>query len=207
MYIPPQFKLEDEAQIRAYINQYPFATLITANNNYPIATHLPFILEQEGDKWYLLSHIAKANPRWQALEQQSPLVIFQEPHACISPRFYQKEQNVPTWSYIAVHVYGQAELLLEEVKVVAILTKTIAVFEKDFQKQWSTFNDGYKKQLLNGMVAFRIEIQTIQGKEKLSQNKTENERTNITTGLLNSDDSAAKELGVIMDKKYNQQNK
>ncbi|BDS13406.1 FMN-binding negative transcriptional regulator [Aureispira anguillae] len=201
MYIPSKFKLEDEAQIRAYIRQYPFATLITSSNNHPIATHLPFILEQEGDQWYLLGHMAKANPQWQLLEETQPLVIFQEPHAYISPSFYEKEENVPTWNYIAVHVYGQAELLPTNNQAIAVLEKTIEVFEKDFQVQWKKLDDAYKKRLLKGMVAFRIEIKTLEGKEKLSQNKTEQERQTISDGLLQSNDSSAQQLGEIMKNK------
>lgn len=201
MYIPPKFKLKNEAQIRAYIRQYPFATLITAANNYPIATHLPFILEQEGGQWYLLSHMAKANPQWKLLEESQPLVVFQEPHAYISPTYYEKEENVPTWNYIAVHVYGTVEMLLEKEQAVEVLEKTIAVFEKNFQQQWKNLEDGYKKRLLNGMVAFRIKIQNFEAKEKLSQNKTVQERQTISKGLLDTSDSSAQQLGEIMKNK------
>lgn len=201
MYIPPKFKLKDETQIRAYIRQYPFATLITAADNYPIATHLPFILEQEGEQWYLLGHMAKANPQWKRLEELQPLVVFQEPHAYISPTYYNKEQNVPTWNYIAVHVYGNVELLLEPEQAIDILEKTIAVFEKSFQGQWERLDEEYKKRLLNGMVAFRIKIQHFEAKEKLSQNKTEQERQTISDGLLDASDSSAQQLGDIMKNK------
>ncbi|WP_052597685.1 FMN-binding negative transcriptional regulator [Aureispira sp. CCB-QB1] len=201
MYIPPKFKLTDESQIRAYICQYPFATLITAVDNYPIATHLPFILEQEGSEWYLLSHMAKANPQWRQLKNTSTLVVFQEPHAYISPTYYEKEENVPTWNYIAVHVYGTVEMLLEPEQAIEVLEKSITTFEKGFQKQWEHLDNGYKKRLLNGMVAFRIKIETLEGKEKLSQNKTEKERQAIAEGLLTISDSSARQLGEIMKNK------
>lgn len=201
MYIPPKFKLKDEAQIRAYIRQYPFATLITAAENYPIATHLPFIIEQEGEQWYLLSHLAKANPQWKGLATQQPLVVFQEPHAYISPTYYEKEENVPTWNYIAVHVYGKVEMLLETKQAVEVLEKTIAVFEKSFQGQWENLDEGYKKRLLNGMVAFRIKINKLEAKEKLSQNKTAQEQQTISDALLDTSDSSAQQLGEIMKNK------
>jgi transcriptional regulator len=201
MYIPPKFKLKDETQIRAYIRQYPFATLITAADNYPIATHLPFILEQKEAQWYLLGHMAKANPQWKLLEGLQPLVVFQQPHAYISPTYYNKEENVPTWNYIAVHVYGTVELLLEPDQAIDVLEKTIAVFEKNFQGQWENLDEDYKKRLLNGMVAFRIKIQSLEAKEKLSQNKTVQERQTISDGLLDASDSSAQELGEIMKNK------
>jgi len=201
MYIPPKFKLKDETQIRAYIRQYPFATLITAVNNHPIATHLPFILEQKEEQWYLLSHMAKANPQWKLLEKNQPLVIFQEPHAYISPTYYEKEENVPTWNYVAIHVYGIVEMLLEPEQAVDVLEKTIDVFEKNFQGQWKNLDTGYKKRLLNGMVAFRIKIQNFEAKEKLSQNKTIEEQQTISDGLLDASDSSAQQLGEIMKNK------
>jgi transcriptional regulator len=201
MYIPPKFKLKDEAQIRAYIRQYPFATLITAADNYPIATHLPFLLEQEDGQWYLLSHMARANPQWKLLERHQPLVVFQEPHAYISPTYYDKEENVPTWNYVAVHVYGNVEMLLQPKQAVEILEKTIAVFEKDFQKQWENLDEGYKTRLLKGMVAFRIKIHHFEAKEKLSQNKTVQERQKISEGLSETSDSSAQQLGEIMKNK------
>jgi transcriptional regulator len=201
MYIPPKFKLKDETQIRAYIRQYPFATLITAADNYPIATHLPFILEQEEGQWYLLSHMAKANPQWKLLEGHQPLLIFQEPHAYISPTHYEKEENVPTWNYIAVHIYGTVELLLESKQAIGVLEKTIAVFEKGFRGQWENLDEGYKNRLLNGIVAFRIKIQKFEAKEKLSQNKTAEERQKISAGLLDTLDSSAQQLGEIMKNK------
>lgn len=201
MYIPPKFKLKDEPQIRDYIRQYPFATLITAANNHPIATHLPFIIEQEGDQWYLLSHMAKANPQWKLLETHSPLIIFQEPHAYISPTYYDKEENVPTWNYIAVHVYGTVELLTESDEAIEVLEKTISVFEEGFQEQWENLAADYKKRLLNGLVAFRIKIQNLEAKEKLSQNKTTKEQHQISEGLLGSLDNSAQQLGEIMKNK------
>lgn len=201
MYIPLPFQLKNFHEIKAYIHQYPFATLITTANNQPLATHLPFILEQEADQWYLLGHMAKANPQWQLLLQQTPLVIFQGPHAYISPRFYEKEENVPTWNYVAVHVYGQVELLLEEAQAIAVLEKTITTFEKEYQTQWQNLDIKYKQRLLGGMVAFKIKIQQVEAKEKLSQNKSIHEQQTISSGLLESNDSSAQQLGNIMKNK------
>ncbi|CAA6823177.1 MAG: Transcriptional regulator [uncultured Aureispira sp.] len=201
MYIPLPFKLKDETQIRAYIRQYPFATLITAVDNYPIATHLPFILEEDEGQWYLLSHMAKANPQWKSLEEQQVLVVFQAPHAYISPSHYEKEENVPTWNYIAVHVYATVELLLENKQAIDLLEKTIAVFEKGFQGQWENLDEGYKNRLLQGIVAFRLKIQGVEAKEKLSQNKTVQERQTISDGLLATSDRSAQQLAEIMKNK------
>lgn len=201
MYIPPKYQLKDEPTIVNYIRQYPFATLITMGQDAPIATHLPFIIEEDEGQWYLLGHMAKANPQWQALPEQQALIIFQEPHAYISPSYYDKEENVPTWNYVAVHVYGQTTLLLEEEQAIEVLEKSMHVFEKSFLSQWNNLRIEYKQRLLKGMVAFKLKIERWQGKEKLSQNKTLTEQQTIAEGLSHSNDNSARELGQIMKDK------
>lgn len=200
MYIPPQYQLKDLPKAIEFIQQFPFGLLITSTDNTPIATHLPFIIEQQESKWYLIGHMAKANPQWALLETCRPLIVFQEPHAYISPTYYEKEENVPTWNYISVHLYGKATVFADDDnKALEVLEKTIAVFEKNYQNQWQNLRQEYKQRLLKGMVAFQIEIDEWQAKEKLSQNKTQNEQKTIAEGLMNSNDSAAKQLGEIMN--------
>src|SRR6218665_543935 len=108
MYIPPYYREEDKNKLTGFMLAHNFANLISSNNNVPVATHLPFVIEQRGEKLFLVSHMAKANPQWQNFADNELLIIFQGPHAYISPQHYEKQQNVPTWNYIAVHAYGKA---------------------------------------------------------------------------------------------------
>jgi len=115
MYIPKHFAFDDVPQAVAFMQKYSFATLITAIGNHPEATHIPFITEQRGNDIVLTSHFAKANPQAISIDQTEALVIFTEPHAYISPSHYEKLQNVPTWNYIAIHAYGKAIIINDEV--------------------------------------------------------------------------------------------
>src|SRR5476649_177662 len=116
MYIPSFNKFEDPRQVVGFMQRYSFATIVTVKDGTPIATHLPFIIKRQDDKIILSSHFAKANPQSSGINNSSALVIFTEPHAYISPKNYEKEANVPTWNYLAVHTYGTCTLLDGEEK-------------------------------------------------------------------------------------------
>lgn len=200
MYIPRSYRLEDKDKILQFIQQYPFAALITSHDNQPMATHLPFIIEKDATELTLLSHIAKGNPQWKLLEGNQVLIIFQKPNAYISPSLYEKKQNVPTWNYIAVHVYGTITLLPERADAINVLEKTMDIFEHDFLQQWEDLDVNYINKLLKGMVAFSIKIDRWEAQEKLSQDMTYKEQQTIADNLSQSDDNSARELGQIMKK-------
>ena len=107
MYIPKINLAPDEAEVIQFMQRFSFATIITAKNNYPIATHLPFLVQKKEDKIILQSHFALANSQWKEIEKDEILVIFSEPHAYISASNYDTKENVPTWNYISVHAYGK----------------------------------------------------------------------------------------------------
>jgi transcriptional regulator len=166
----------------------------------PVATHLPFLVRQEDDKLILRSHFAKANPQGKQVFDKTSLVIFTEPHAYISPSNYETETVVPTWNYIAVHAYGKA-ILLESVEEKADLLKhTIETFEAGYYQQWQRLPDDYKSRMMNGIVAFEIEVNDLQAKKKLSQNRSEIEKENIIHSLEQSADSNEQEIAAYMKK-------
>ena len=186
MYIPKFFLEDDEEKILAFMREYNFAALVTAENDFPAATHLPFIIEKRAEKIILSAHMAKANAHWKQLGRQI-LVIFQEPHAYISPLLYGETPNVPTWNYVAVHAYGHAKIF-DETENLALLEKQIAVFdEKYFQTDWQEISVDYKKNLAKGVVAFEIEVADLQAKKKLNQNKTGQTAENVIAAFEKSD--------------------
>lgn len=189
MYIPNQNTMTDKAEIIAFMQRFSFATIITSNNSQPVATHLPFLVSVRGDDVILTSHFAKANDQWKDIEQQNNLVIFTEPHAYISPANYEKELNVPTWNYIAVHAYGKANIISAPEEVMQVLENTIRFYEAAYKLQWDRLPENYKSGLAKGIVAFEITVQDLQAKKKLSQNKTLNEQHNIVHTLSQSNDS------------------
>lgn len=194
MYIPANFQLPDQAEAVAFMQRYSFATLVSTDQQRPVASHLPFSVTVADAGVRLTSHVARANPQWKSWAGQQVLVIFTEPHAYISPTLYEKRESVPTWDYIAVHAYGRVRQLEGEADMVRALEQLIATYEPTYQAQWESLPDSFKAGMIRGIVAFEVEVTSLQGQQKLSQNKTEAERVAIATHLASSSDSAAREL-------------
>lgn len=199
MYVPSHFSFGEHADIVAFMRRYNFATVVSQVENRPFATHLPFVVETEDNgKIRLLAHFAKANPQWKNLEGQTALVIFQEPHAYVSPSLYSKELNVPTWNYVAVHAYGQAKLINDEAAAFDLLEKQMQTFEKEYLGQWSQLPQDYKDAMIKGIAAFEMEVEKLESKWKLSQNKPEKDRANVTAHLLDREEGSAQQIGEMM---------
>lgn len=198
MYTPKQFQITDKQEAVGFMQRYSFATLVTVNNNLPSATHLPFVVSQRDEEIVLISHFAKANPQAAEIVNSKPLVIFAEPHAYISPKHYEKELSVPTWNYIAVHAYGNARLIEDDDAKMQLLEHTIKFYEADYLKQWEALPADFKLNMLKGIVGFEIVVDELQGKKKLSQNKSERERENIIGDLSNSPLSTDKDIAEYM---------
>jgi transcriptional regulator len=189
MYIPKTNLTTDKTEIVAFMKQFSFATIITAKDNFPIATHLPFVVTSKDENIVLTSHFAKANEHWQDIENNKVLVIFSEPHAYISPKNYDKELNVPTWNYISIHAYGQGKLITETEKTFEVLESTIDYYETSYKQQWDSFPEEYKLKMSKGIMAFEILVTDLQAKKKLSQNRTEIEQRKIIDTLSKSKDT------------------
>jgi transcriptional regulator len=185
-------------QAISFMQRYSFATIVTVKDGVPTATHLPFIVTQKDNQIILRSHFAKGNPQAADIIDNRALVIFIEPHAYISPKHYEKTESVPTWNYLAVHAYGKCVLLNGEENKAALLKETIQYYEADYLKQWNNLPDDFKQKMMKGIVAFEIELDDLQAKSKLSQNKTEKERENIISELGHSGNLNEKDLAEYM---------
>lgn len=195
--------MSDKNEILSFIRQYSFATIITNHYDKPMATHLPFMVTKSDDKIILHSHFAKTNEHWQFIEGNTSLIIFNEPHAYISPSNYQKKLNVPTWNYIAVHAYGKARIIHESISIRQILEHTILTYESEYLHQWNELPEEYKIGMEKGIVAFEVIVNEIQAKKKLSQNKTIKEKENIIHQLSKSEDSNERAIAEYMSKENN----
>lgn len=200
MYIPKINLATNQNEIVSFMKQFSFATLITAKEGLPIATHLPFLVSTRDEKVILTSHFAKANNQWQDIVENKILVIFSEPHAYISTQNYDKPLNVPTWNYISIHAYGKGKIISETEAVFKVLENTINNYEADYQRQWDSFAMEYKLKMANGIVAFEIEVYDLQAKKKLSQNRTETEKEKIIETLSKSKDSSEQAIADFMRK-------
>jgi transcriptional regulator len=204
MYTPSFNSFTDKEEIIAFIQRYSFATIITDVDGIPEATHLPFLIKEENDKLFLLSHFAKANPQSTQILDKTSLVIFTEPHAYITPRLYEKEESVPTWNYIAVHAYGKATIIENEDQKAVLLQHTIEQYDTGYLEQYQKLPADFKSKMMKGIVAFEIEVTDLQAKKKLSQNRSETDRENIINSLSQSADTNEKEIAAYMKKMKHQ---
>jgi transcriptional regulator len=200
MYIPAFNSFTDRQEIIAFMQRYSFATIVTMMDDLPVATHLPFLVKEENDKLILHSHFAKANPQANQVFGKTSLVIFTEPHAYITPRLYEKEESVPTWNYIAVHAYGKARILENEDQKAELLKHTIEQYDTGYLEQYQKLPADFKSKMMNGIVAFEIEVTDLQAKKKLSQNRSEIEQQNVIHSLENSPDTNEREIAEYMKK-------
>lgn len=199
MYIPKFFKVTDAQDIWDFVQANAFGTMVTTRKGKPIATHLPLQLRKEEDSYYLTGHLAYGNPQWRTFEtSEEILVMFQGPHAYISSSWYQDE-NVPTWNYQAVHMYGTCTLLSEE-ELKQDLSLLLQKYEKHRENPvlWEKLSPSLIEKELKGIVGFKIEVQDIQAANKLSQNRNAEDYQNIIAKLYEENDSDSKQLADVM---------
>jgi len=144
--------------------------------------------------------MARANPQWHALDSaQEVLIIFQGPHAYISPSWYEVELSVPTWNYAAVHAYGLPRLVEEQAALYDLLKTLIQTHEAHFEKPWPFQLPGeYLQKMMQGIVGFEIHITRLEGKFKLSQNRTASEREKVIAALQNCPDTLSAGVAELM---------
>ena len=174
LYVPRHFRIEDRAQLLAFVEKYAFGTLVSSGPGGLHVSHIPFVVDRGADgSARLLGHVARGNDQWEALEgAQHPVAIFQGPHAYISPTWYATNPSVPTWNYAVVHAHGKARLM-DEAGLRDLLMRLSATYEAPNAKPWrmSELPADYVSTMLKAIVGFEIEIERLDGKFKLSQNR------------------------------------
>ncbi|WP_430487354.1 FMN-binding negative transcriptional regulator [Priestia flexa] len=185
MYIPKYYMIQDEEVIYEIINQHGFGTLFSYHNGEPFATHLPFDLHREEKTLY--GHVARANEQWKGAVDQQVLAVFQGPHCYISPSWYETNQTVPTWNYVAVHVSGKLEIIKDQHTIVEVLNKSVAKYEKpESTYELKDVHANLLEGLSKGLVAFKIHITKIEAQAKLSQNHSVERRKRVIHHLEES---------------------
>ncbi|HFJ9403149.1 TPA: FMN-binding negative transcriptional regulator [Bacillus paranthracis] len=182
MYIPKYFAIQDEEMKYEIMEQNSFATLFSQHNGEPYASHLPLLLNRE--TLTLHGHFAWPNEQWKDIGTQQVLAIFQGPHSYISPSWYETNNAVPTWNYVAVHVYGELEIVEDEQELIDSLQELVHKYE-DPESTYS-LNDvdpNYMGGLSKGIVGFKVKINKIEGKAKLSQNHSVERRKLVVEEL------------------------
>lgn len=200
MYIPKSFEVTDTLKLIDFINKNSFGILFSETDGLPFATHLPFLVKERDDHVYLFGHMAKANPHWKQIRDQV-LVVFPGPHAYISPAWYEEINTVPTWNYLAVHVYGKFIVIDDNDEMMQVMSDTVDFYESSMPNPWTMDkNDGeFNNGLLKAIVAFKIKINKIEGKWKLNQNHSVERQRNLIKHLNLSDDHNSKEIANLME--------
>lgn len=195
MYIPDIFKNENQEEIKDFLQKNSFGILVNQTNGKLWATHIPLELDtNKNGKQVLYGHISKENPQWESFaDNDKILAIFSGSHSYISSSWYDHE-SVPTWNYIAVHIYGTIKIIEGEA-VIESLKKLVDKYEQNSENPVRV-EDLSKKTMMQtrGIVAFEIEIEEIQAKHKLSQNRDEKNYDNIITELKKTKNPQAIEV-------------
>jgi transcriptional regulator len=201
MYVPKLFAVEDLTQLHGFMEEFNFATAVTTQKDGElIASHIPFLLDRSVEPYGALrAHVAIGNPQLQDFRSGSKaLVIFQGPHSYVSPSWYVKPENVPTWNYMVVHAYGVPKIL-DKAGMVAVLKGLVGKHEGSFAKPWDFDpNDAWIQRLLPQIEAFEIKIEKLQGKFKLNQNRTPADRESVIETLSASEDPLQRAVASLM---------
>jgi transcriptional regulator len=206
MYNPPSFVENRTDILHAFMREQPFAALVSCGPNGFVATHAPMLLDTDAKPGGVLRcHVARANPQWREL-QSSPaaLVIFSGLHHYISPSWYPSTEEhgrvVPTWNYVAVHVWGQAKIFEDANLLVPYLRELTSAHEATMEKPWN-LDDApaqFIETMAKAIVGIEIPIERIAGKWKLGQNRTSEDRAGAIQGLEKLDTPQSREMAAAM---------
>ena len=193
MYIPEKFNESDPGRLDELIASYPFGTLVTFSDGRPFASHIPFIMHENG----ILCHLAKANPQCKHLvKEKEVLCIFQGPHSYVSPSWYESP-GVPTWNYAVVHVYGVPSIIDNTSALAILVERFTRHFEAGNSNPWKP---DYDEHLLSAIVGISIHVTEIQGQFKLSQNRRQVGREKVMKRLESTGDPLSIEVTKLMKK-------
>lgn len=201
MYIPKFFQVNDFKEIEQFIQSNSFGMIVTEDQGKPLATHLPLIFQKNGDDYYISGHIAKGNPQWKTLNGNgNVLIIYQGAHAYVSS-WYEKE-NVPTWNYQAVHLYGEATVLNEQETIDGLKT-LLTKYEQNRENPvlWDNLAENTQMQA-KAIVGFKVKIKKIEAAYKMSQNRNEQDYNNIIKNLEDEHNSSSKAVADVMKEIY-----
>ena len=205
MYVPPAFREDDLSALHGVIRQARLANLVTATAEGLIATPLPlFLVPDEGPHGTLYGHLARANPQWKQAPVGPAMAIFAGPDAYITPSWYATKGEhgkvVPTWNYVAVHAYGAAEFFEDPVRLLDAVRRLTKLHEGGRPTPWAVSDapPDFIRAQLRGIVGLRLPIERIEGKRKMSQNRSAEDRAGVAAGLAASERSSDRAAAVLI---------
>lgn len=206
MYNPSGFAIKDLHELHQQILGTRLAMVVTHGEQGLQASHLPLLFDPDhGPNGTLYGHFARANPQWKELENGAEaLVIFAGADAYVSPGFYPSKAEhgkvVPTWNYVAVHAYGNAEVFSDADRLLSLVSALTDRHEASRAQPWKVADAPaeYIDSMLKAIVGFALPIQRLEGKRKLSQNRSIEDITGVREGLAASPDVQDQALAHLM---------
>ncbi|WP_077960637.1 FMN-binding negative transcriptional regulator [Ensifer adhaerens] len=193
MYTPPAFKEETLSVLHAIIEAASLSTFVTTTADGLLATPLPLLLDRdEGSHGTLYGHLARANPQGTTPAIGAALATFMGADAYVTPSWYASKREhgkvVPTWNYVAVHAYGAAEFFTDEERLLEVVTRLTNRHEAARTEPWQVSDApaAFVKAQLRGIIGIRLPIDRLDGKRKLSQNRSTEDRAGVSAGLATS---------------------
>lgn len=200
MHVPTAFAEHDLGALDALIADHPFATLVTVADGLPCATPLPVLYRRDGERILVEGHWSRANP--QARHAGPALLIVHGPHAYVSPGWYPDKEamaRVPTWNYATAHLHGQLQPSDDEALLADVVARLSERHERALGSDWryEPDNDAHRRQL-RGIVGFRLEVERVELKFKLSQNHPPANQAAVREALQAHADPGAQAVAALM---------
>jgi transcriptional regulator len=189
MYSPPYNRIENRAELLAFMREHSFPTLVTGAAALR-ASHLPAVVEARGEQLVIEMHMARANPQWRDFSGDEVLVVFAGPHAYVSPRWYEETERVPTWNYAAVHAYGVPKLVEDKALKYASQRRLVAALDPQWLPKFDALDPIYVERMLGGIAVFEIPVSRLETRWKLSQNRGRREMELIAEALEREGETA-----------------
>lgn len=201
MYRPQSFAVDDRDRLHDFIESHSFAALVSLDGSDPTANHLPLLLDRDrGPAGTLIGHLAAANPQAREADGQKVLAIFQGPHAYVSPTWYEEQNVVPTWNYVAVHATGILRRITDPSQKLEIVRRYVDFYEAGRPNPWSIGDADFEfvENLLPAIDGFEIEIESMEGKWKLNQNHTPARRERVIRALKEHGGEHERQIAELM---------
>ena len=200
MYVPPAFAETDRAKLLELCERHPFATLVTPVAGELFVSHVPLLVHRRGEATVIAGHLARENAHARALVESSgpTTAIFQGPHGYVSPSWYATSPAVPSWNYVVVHAAGPVTIRDDPRFVDAIVRELTVRFEPPGGWSPDSLPDDFSEQIRSAIVAFELQVARLEGKLKLSQNRSRADRQGVIAHLEADGTELSRALAALM---------
>lgn len=186
LYIPKAHRVEDLKLLHDFMDEYAFVDFVTSAPTLRI-THIPVILDRTaGTYGRILGHISRQNLQSQTFDgRQTGVIVFRGPHGYISPAWYAKQESVPTWNFAVVHATGRPSAITDKAALHKLLARLIEKFEgyEGSGYDFSKLPESYTSPMLGGIVGFEMQIESLEGKFKLGQERSDADKQGLLEHL------------------------